>query len=353
MKEILIKTHNSNIDKESISILNGTITIPKQYLRDRAHIEDGSTLLVSGTLIEGIGTTHSDIDCIVLCDKRPTAYDFRETQHALVTDINYHYLTRNDEVHNTTDFYDHSGLHIDTDYITFAEVELIIEKIETAFDAISLDQRFLYTPVLVERENNVIHRSLTGTALVNTSRFDVLKKSIPREKYIYVAHREKLPVFYAFQDVQGCWQSGNLWMGCEITRDMMLKTTMSFSYLTGITNKHPKWVYSNMFRVEGHDDLKQEFFELSRQGASTEPACRKYIEDALNYMDKVFTAMEAILNKSQIYPSTEASLTALNLEFNSRHQTEHKISTCEYYFRKKFFTTEDTPSLTCLLKEWD
>ncbi|CAI8948175.1 hypothetical protein [Pseudomonas soli] len=347
----LIKVCKSQINEDTLSILDGEIVIPKHYLRARAHLEDGSSLLVSGTLIEGIGTAHSDIDCIVLCDKRPTGDAFRETQHALVTDINYHYLTRNDEVHNTTDFYGQSGLHIDTDYITFSEVESVIKKIETAFDEIVSDQRFLYSPILLERENNVIHRSLTGTALVNADRFDALKKNIPRDKHIYVAHREKLPVFYAFQDVQGCWASGNLWMGCEITRDMMLKTTMSFTYLTGITNKHPKWVYSNVYRVLGHDALKQEFFELSRRGAASESDCRRYIEDALSYMDKVFIAMEILLSQNAVYPSSQASLAALNREFNNRHQTEHKISNCEYYFRKKFFAAEDTPSLNSLLRD--
>ena len=353
MNDILIKLAKSDVKSESVSVLDGAVVIPKSYLRERVYLEESSILIVSGTLIEGIGTAHSDIDCIVLCDDRPTADDVKSSEHALVTDINYHYLTKNEEVHNTTDFYGQSGLHIDTDYITFSEVEEVISKIETAFDEISLDQRFLYTPVLLERENNVIHRSLTGWPLVNDQKFENLKRLIPRDKHIYVAHREKLPVFYAFQDVQGCWQSGNLWMGCEITRDMMLKTTMSLTYLTGITNKHPKWVYSNVFRMQGCDDIKQTFFELSRRGAVTEEECRRYIEDALSYMDRVFAAMEELLALKSIYPTAEKSLAALNNEFNSRNQTEHKISTCEYYFRKKFFAAEDTPSLNSLLKEWD
>jgi hypothetical protein len=353
MRDVLIKVAKSELSDDAVSVLDGAVVIPKNYLRERVYLDNSSILIVSGTLIEGIGTAHSDIDCIVLCDERPKADDVKSSEHALVTDINYHFLTKNEEVHNTTDFYGESGLHIDTDYITFSEVERVISKIELAFDEISSDQRFLYTPVLLERENNVIHRSLTGCALVNERKFEDLKQLIPRDKHIYVAHREKLPVFYAFQDVQGCWQSGNLWMGCEITRDMMLKTTMSFTYLTGITNKHPKWVYSNVFRVRDYDEIKQKFFELSRRGAVTEEECRKYIEDALSYMDKVFMAMEELLAQNSIYPTAETSLAALNNEFNSRKQTEHKISTCEYYFRKKFFAAEDTPSLNSLLKEWD
>jgi hypothetical protein len=271
----------------------------------------------------------------------------------LVTDINYHYITQDEEVHNTTDFYGNTSIHIDADYITFSELEDIIKKIEKAFDEITYDQRFLYGPVLSNTENNVIHRSLIGHALENEEKFNQLKSEIPLEKHIYVAHREKLPVFYAFQDVQGCWQSGNLWMGCEIARDMMLKTTMSFTYLTGTTNKHYKWVYSNMFRVNGFDEIKNRFFTLSRQGAVTEAECRSYIQETLEYMDLVFLAIEELLKKSKIYPSTQKSLSALDKEFNKRKQTKHKISMCEYYFRKKYFAAEGTPSLISLLKEWD
>lgn len=353
MHDTLIKLASSEVGENEISILDGAVVIPKRYLRERVRLEEGSILIVSGTLIEGIGTAHSDIDCIVLCEERPKAEDVKSSGHALVTDINYHFLTKNEEVHNTTDFYGESGLHIDTDYITFSEVADIISKVEVAFEDVQSDQRFLYSPVLLERENNVIHRSLTGFALAEEKKFEDLKGRIPRDKHIYIAHREKLPVFYAFQDVQGCWQSGNWWMGCEITRDMLLKTTMSFTYLTGITNKHPKWVYSNVFRVEGYDEIKSGFFELARRGAATEDACRQYIEDALVYMDKVFVAIEGLLAQNPVYPSAEKSLVALNHEFNSRQHTEHKISTCEYYFRKKFFAAEDTPSLSSLLKDWD
>lgn len=349
----LVKTSQSKISDQEISVLDGRVSIPKKYLREKVFLESTSILIVSGTLIEGIGTIHSDIDCIVLCEERPRAKDVESRQHALVTDINYHYLTNNDEVHNTTDFYGSTSLHVDTDYITFAEVGEIIAKVEKAFDEIVSDQRFLYSPALSERENNVIHRSLTGCALENECKFDELKSTIPVEKHIYVAHREKLPVFYAFQDVQGCWQSGNLWMGCEVARDMMLKTTMSFTYLTGLTNKHHKWVYSNVFRVNGFDEIKNKFFNLARKGAVTESECRVYIEEVLEYMDLVFLAIEGLLKKCNIYPSLQKSLSALNDEFTSRKQTDHKISTCEYYFRKKYFASQGTPSLVSLLKEWD
>jgi len=349
----LIKTEQSKISENEISILNGKISIPKKYLRERAFLENSSILVISGSLIEGIGTIHSDIDCIILCEQRPKASSIKISEHALVTDINYHYITQDEEVHNTTNFYGETSIHIDADYITFSELENIITKIETAFDEISDDQRFLYGPVLSNTENNVIHRSLIGYALENEEKFTQLKSRIPVEKHIYVAHREKLPVFYAFQDIQGCWQSGNLWMGCEIARDMMLKTTMSFTYLTGTTNKHYKWVYSNIFRVDGFESIKASFFSLSRRGAITETECRSYIEDTLIYMDQVFLAIEGLLKTSKVYPSTQKSLSALDKEFNKRKQTKHKISTCEYFFRKKYFAAKGTPPLISLLKQWD
>lgn len=350
---VLVKTSQSKISDNEISILDGMISISKNYLRDRVFLESTSILVVSGSLIEGIGTIHSDIDCIVLCDERPKANDIKISEHALVTDINYHFITQDEGVHNTTDFYGDTSIHIDVDYMTFAEMKEIIVKIEKAFDEIACDQRVLYEQILSNTENNVIHRSLIGYVLENEGEFNRLKSKIPLEKHIYVAHREKLPVFYAFQDVQGCWQSGNLWMGCEIARDMMLKTTMSFTYLTGITNKHYKWVYSNMFRVNGFDEIKNKFFTLARKGAVTEDECRLYIQDTLEYMDLVFLAIEGLLKKSKLYPSVRKSLSALNDEFNSRNHTDHKISRCEYYFRKKYFAAEGTPSLTSLLKTWD
>ncbi|WP_232252205.1 hypothetical protein [Pseudomonas frederiksbergensis] len=161
----LVKTSKSKISDNEISILDGKILIPKDYLRKRAFLESTSTLIVSGSLIEGIGTIHSDIDCIILCEQRPKANNIENCEHALVTDINYHYITEDEEVYNTTNFYGNTSIHIDADYITFSELEEIFAKIEKAFDEITDDQRFLYDPVLSNTENNVIHRSLIGHAL--------------------------------------------------------------------------------------------------------------------------------------------------------------------------------------------
>ncbi|MBC3365330.1 hypothetical protein [Pseudomonas sp. SWRI154] len=348
----LVKTSSSKIHENEISVLDGRISIPKDYLRKRAFLEDASALIVSGSLIEGIGTLHSDIDCIVFCNQRPKADSIKESGHALVTDIDYHHITQKEEVHNTTDFYGETSIHIDVDYITFTEFDKIIANIEKAFNEIISDQRVLYGPILSNTENNIIHRSLIGYALVNQEKFNELKSKIPIEKHIYVSHREKLPVFYAFQDVQGCWQSGNLWMGCEIVRDMLLKTSMSFTYLAGTTNKHYKWIYSNMHRVKGFDKIKNKFFVLARQGATTEKECRSYIQEGLEYMDQLFLAIEQLLKKHP-YPSAQQSLTALDNEFDKRKQTKHRISMCEYHFRKKYFAAQGTPSLISLLKEWD
>ncbi|MDO7898599.1 hypothetical protein [Pseudomonas citrulli] len=349
----LIKTYQSVFFDNKISILDGKISISKKHLRERALLEEASILVVSGSLIEGIGNIHSDIDCIIFCNQRPTARSIRNKEHALVTDINYRHITEGEYVHNTTDFYDNTSIHIDVDYVTFADFENILIKIEKKFDEITSDQRVLYGPVLSNTENNVIHRSIIGQALVNPENFNHLKSRIPLEKHKYLAHREQLPVFYAFQDVQGCWDSGNLWMGCEIARDMMFKTTMSFTYLTGTTNKHYKWVYSNIHRIKGFDALKNKFFSLARQGAVTEPECRAYIKAVLSYMDEVFIAIEDLLKESDIFPSTERSLHALDNEFNDRKQTEHNTSICEYYFRKKYFAARNTPPLTSLLTKLD
>ncbi|MGJ7518632.1 hypothetical protein ACSFE6_30360 [Pseudomonas baetica] len=350
---ILIRTSQSKISDNEISILDGKISIAQSYIRERTSLKPTSVLVISGSLIEGIGNIHSDIDCIIFCEKHPQANEIKDSEHAFVTDINYRHITKEEDVHNTTDFYGDTSIHIDTDYITYSEFNEIIKKIECAFDEITSDQRFLYTPVLSNTENNIIHRSIIGYALANEEKFKELKSQIPIEKHIYIAHREKLPVFYAFQDIQGCWQSGNFWMGCEIARDMMLKTTMSFTYLTGTTNKHYKWVYSNIFRAKGFEEIKSAFFSLARQGAVTETECREYIEAILNYIDLVFIAIEKLLNNSNIFPSTQKCLSALDNEFNERKQTTHKTSLCEYYFRKKYFAATNTPPLTKLLKEWD
>lgn len=52
MHDTLIKLASSEVGENEISILDGAVVIPKRYLRERVRLEEGSILIVSGTLIE-------------------------------------------------------------------------------------------------------------------------------------------------------------------------------------------------------------------------------------------------------------------------------------------------------------
>lgn len=320
----------------SISILNGSVKIPLSYFQDKSHASNGDTVVVSGTLIEGIGNAHSDLDGLVLCHARPKISSIPSDAHVSMSDESYNPNAADAELHNTYDFYGDSGIHVDFDYILFSEVERLICKINDAFDDLKSDQRILYDPIMTTKEDRFIHRLRIAVPVVNPGIFEALQARIPFDRFRYVSARELQANFYYFQDVQGTWMAGDWRMAQETARELLLTQLRSFLQMAGLTNKHRKWLYTCVTQVPGEDGdfAKGCADHLLRLGQDKDSAYT-FIVTAMELMEELFKRGARLQDETAGFPPPEDCVAQLEAEFSKRNQNDHSLARDEFEFRLK------------------
>ncbi|MYG26093.1 MAG: hypothetical protein F4213_08720 [Boseongicola sp. SB0677_bin_26] len=340
---------NGNADA-SIPILNGSIRIPESYVFDRVHAEPEEVVLVSGTLIEGIGNIHSDLDIYVIVNELPLASSFDIASHVTVCDENDEILTPDQgdtEVGSTYDYYGDSGLHVDVKYITYAEVSRIFETIRWDFGETIVDKKLDYPTVrssLAKEQEKFVHRLQHGIALTNPEKYEALKAECPVAEYCFLLYRQFSPNYFTFKDVQGTWQAGQLPMAREIARGLVVGHMQSITHLNQNSNKTSKWIFEYVDQLpDWATETRHRFLEFVAMGASNEQESRAYVLAAMDLMDKIFATGVGLMRLQPLYPSPEDCMKHLDAALDLRNDTQHLLSQHAYQFRAKNFRVSEAP----------
>ncbi|MEP4710256.1 MAG: hypothetical protein ABJ007_10135 [Pseudophaeobacter sp.] len=334
----------------TISILDGSVKIPMSYFEEKSHVSDGDTVVVSGTLIEGIGNSHSDLDGLVLCNQRPKIATIASDAHVSMSDEAYNPNAADAELHNTYDFYGDSGIHVDFDYILFSEVERLISKINETFEDLITDQRILYEPIMKTKEDRFIHRLFIAVPVVNSDTFTSLRARIPFDRFRYVSARELQANFYYYQDVQGTWMADEWRMAQETARELLVTQLRAFLQMAGLTNKHRKWLYTCVTQVPGNDGafVRRCADHLLRLGQDKD-AAYAFIVTAMEMLDELFRRGVQYQEQTPGFPSPQDCVAQLETEFSKRNQNDHALAREEFEFRLKALHPQGTRSLKDML----
>lgn len=333
-----------------ISILGGSVVVPHDYVFDRVRAAEGDIVLVSGTLIEGIGNIHSDLDIYILVEALPKAGQFDIESHVAVCDLDDEVLNSEDkdvEVGSTYDYFGDAGLHVDVKYITYAEVYDMIGKIRSDFDNIRIDKK-LYYPTMsnsfVEDQDKFLHRLQHGIALTNSEKYEAIKAAFPTREYCFTLYRQFSPNYFNFKDVQGSWISGQLPMSREISRGLVMRNMQSITHLNQNTNKTSKWIFEYVSQLpEWASDARENFRDLMSRGVSDAQGTRRYILDAMDTMDMIFTTGVELMKLQPLYPQPDECMRHLDAALDLRNQGDHFLSQQAYLLRAKNFSRVDTP----------
>jgi hypothetical protein len=350
---MFVNGNNLMEDLDYVDILNGTVRVTRESILAKAHYKSEDIVLLSGTLIEGIGNAHSDLDCLVICNRRPRISELKRT-NALVADAAYAPLTQDGEVHNTTDYFGRSSIHIDFDYITFEEIAELLARIETLYRDLREDQRILFDPLLGTKETRIFHRLVIARAVRNAAAFAPLRCRLPIHAFCYIAFRECLPDYYTFKDVQGAWNAGEYWMARDIARGMTIRHTQAYLHLLLETNRNAKWLYANTRKHSSAEFLLDRKFQaIMSIGAEHEEECRDHIIRMLAFMDELYARTPALVENRPEFPRVAAAAEALEKEFLARRDTNHVLSREEFEYRMKSYAPTEGRSLARMVTDWE
>lgn len=328
----------------TIQYRGGAITLDMEKIERKLHVTDNDRVILSGTLIEGIGNRQSDLDIYVLTDKIHTFGDLGVFGHSMCHNKKMMHCTKNDEVvRRTLDYYGDYPMHVEVEYWTYQELEELFRKVEDRFTYVSSQADVTsYSPFIVAEEN-LFHRLIVGTELGNARPLgDTIINAQLQEKYCFIAYRETAGFFWKFKDIIGCYEAKDFSGAAELGREFLIDQTRGLLSLLGMTNKKKRWMtsYFKIFEEHGHHRLGGELMSLMFRDISTEPLQRQYVQDLLSAFDRINILIRNRLDASHVHPSTNETLLQLNRERATRLD---RLNTCDppFLFSHEFSYREN------------
>ncbi|MBD9490496.1 hypothetical protein [Ensifer sp. ENS11] len=319
-----------SISPTTYSFLNGQLQISRDEILRRCGPAHGDIVILSGTLVEGIGNKHSDIDVYVICDKLPPV---RHTgEHSF-------FVEQDGGLRTFVDYIREDGFAFDVEYYTRSEVEAMKEGV---FDLYRLARERTKTlrKKLPPSHEDALHKMQVGIAVTGGTEFAQLFSAEFWKQLSFVQYRNRTGGYPEFKDVMGTWGSGDLDTSLLVCTMFLMDQAAGLCHLAGSTNAKPKWVLQNLKNLpEPLRPLGQEIISwYGAAGASLEDR-KAAVLSACELIAKIYAADTALLNSdTRVFYSAEEAL-RLTQEELLREPFHDPQTILEFEFRRLLFNS--------------
>ncbi|WP_459678337.1 hypothetical protein [Acidisoma sp. 7E03] len=314
-------SERATLTSNGLTLFGGNMVVPISELVKGVIARSGNTVIVSGTLVEGIGNEFSDIDVHVLCERLPKASEFDLSEHhrlltrdrAIVRVGNVAAL--NDEVFIVHSAIEGTGIKIDVEYDTYESLDETLRQVNSIFEY-AVFNPILLTKSIAEREKWIFHRAETGISMTGN-----IKGKIDceiREKFRYLLYRWAASDFRMLIDCLGAFKKEEMLRAAAIARDWLIQEAGAFVALLGGLNTRRKWVPTYLQQLyTGDSGVVDEFLRLY-SGVSSQPetALSQYVIDVVKLIDLFFDEGRELLGRFSGIPVGEDAVRMLELDRN-------------------------------------
>ncbi|MGC4392646.1 MULTISPECIES: hypothetical protein [unclassified Agrobacterium] len=314
----------------TFSFLNGHLRIDRDEILARCRPAEGDIVVLSGTLVEGIGNKHSDIDVYVICDELPPV---RHTgDHSF-------FIEQNGGLRTFVDYIREDGVAFDVEYYTRAEVEAMKDDVLALYQLARRGTKTLRKKLPLSSED-ALHKMQVGITVTGSSEFVQLFPTDFWEKLSFVQYRNRTGGYPEFKDLMGTWGSGDFDTSLLVCTMFLMDQAAGLCHLAGSTNAKPKWVMQNLKRLpEPLRPLGQEVIAWYGSAGSAISDRKAAVLAACELMTKIYEANTALLNASgDIFYSAEEALRLTQEEF-MREPFHDPQTVLEFEFRRLLFNT--------------
>jgi hypothetical protein len=324
---------------EAIELLGGLITVDSQQLVKRSRANDRHVVILSGTLLEGIGNSYSDLDLYVIGEQLPTKAPGEPVSLVVREDGR---VRRINERLNESD-----GTLLDVQHYTFRELDTLARSLHTLYmESRQSSRRFRKS--LHHEDEDLIHKLLTGVVLQDGPTVFDPRKTFDSSMFCFLKYRNEAGGYAEFRDLVGSWTSEDLDSCLFNVRGYLIAQVSAMMFLAGGSNPRPKWFIRKLA------SMGQEYSELRDRimawmyGAYNSPAQKRTaIEEACDLIDSAFSHHRRLLDKSPKYFRAEEALALTDREFAQRKSRDRDTMT-EWRLRHKMFDAT-APRLFSLL----
>jgi hypothetical protein len=283
-------------------------------------LRHGDVVIVSGSLVEGIGNATSDYDVVVVCGDNGAARDGRPPYVDGVA----------------------SGRRFGADVYHVDDLRAMSRTLSEAYKR-ALEPAVTFEPQLPQCVQECIHKVVVGRLFGDfAARARIIELFVPAH-FNFVKYRQSVRGFEEFLDIIGAWRSTDYDTALHLCREYLVRQAMGLVHLAGNTNFKRKWLLRNLARLDG----------IARAPASAlaawlhaDRANRRAradgVVDACRVMDDIFTAIRDLLDSNASYCPTLRFLTWIEEEFSARPRDD-ALTRQEYEYWRRMYSAAAPP----------
>jgi len=327
-------------------LLLGKYPLDPLVILDHTYHEDGDAILVSGTLIEGIGNRFSDIDVYVIKPTSLPAERIAHGKHLRVLTKSRRVLNDGMKDQDEPVFLVHSdsvyeGVKIDVEFRTFDEIDAVLVKLDRVF-SYARCHLVLLTFELEEREKMLLHRMRYAVSLFGHATIERKVRRANDLKLTYLLYRWMASDFSYLLDIAGAANSGEWLRAADLARVNLITQMMGFLHAVGVTNFDSKWVLSYLRKcVEAgyvKPSVESQFIHLyTMQGVNWDKdgSASHYIRRTLEFNDSLFHECRFHLCRNPLILKEENARTSVAASLES--SPKNLYSVFEHLYRMKAY----------------
>jgi hypothetical protein len=336
-------------EKRTISIFAGKQSLEVDYLLEKTYAREEDIVIVSGTLIEGIGTKYSDFDVYVIGDKRPKMKDVQTSRHHWIYNSDDNITTgKEGELIQLFDYIHPGNLAWDVEYWTENEtLKLFAEMHQNYVDALS-HTRNVFS--LSYKTSGFLHRLFAAIPLQNGDKFTKLLAKLSKPELCFLLFRQYIGGYPIFRDIKGSWSDDDLDTAYQMSLNFLTDQAFALTFLELDSNPNKKWLFKKLAQLSASNrHIADRYIELNFRGAGNSEEKRRNILDAMDLVDTIFDACRALLRTNSAFFDPELALRLIKEEQLSRSSPHRELDN-QFLFRRKIFS-EGMPSCADLLQD--
>lgn len=329
----------STTERAPLRLMGERLSVPVDFILAACYARDEDTILVAGSLVDGIGNQYSDIDVYVLTPTLRQSKDIDIGRHHRVIDIDRTVIRAGDgekTVRLIHTVLPNSGVKVDIELCQWQEVDVILDRLNSIFRyAVTTPE--LLTQNMTYREKQFLHRLHNCIVLRDNDRYQSIRQSASRSQFCYLNYRWHASDFSMLLDIMGAWQAGELLRAADLARDNLASQAVSLLALCGETNCSRKWLIAML------DRLPRNLMQLSEglkrllvmPGCDTGDGLKRYVAETLDLTDTIFAETPDLMARWPDWPTAIKALELLTEGNKTEQPTRYR--NLEYAYRAKSY----------------
>lgn len=317
-----------------IDLLGGRLRVRSDELLNRSRATSEDVVVLSGTLLEGIGNLYSDLDLYVIGDELPVVAPDGQVMQVIREDGR---IRRINEILEST-----TNVVLDVQYYTFHELATLARSLNELYAESRRGTR-IFRKTLHPDDEDLIHKLLTGVTLQDGTGCFSARGTFDAEKFCFLKYRNEVAGYAEFRDLVGSWTDGDLDSCLYNIRSYLVSQVSGLMFLAGSTNPRPKWFVRRLTCLgEEYVEFRGRVMAWMQGARHTEPQKREAIETACDLIDMAYTIARVLLSTSSRYSPAEEALALTERELGERARTDPEIAE-EFQLLRRMFSTTSPP----------